>query len=120
VVRAVAGASLLYDLGAGLLLLVFRNAIVERVGLPLAHPIYLQLNALFLCAVGLGYLIPLRDVVAGRAYLWIFGVALKTAGAALFAVEYARAPEGVLLLFGVSDALMASLTLWALFRPTEP
>jgi hypothetical protein len=114
--RAVAIASLVYDLGAGLPLLVFQNAIVERVGLPLAHPMYLQLNALFLCAVGVGYVIPLRNVAGGRAYLWTFGVALKAAGAALFAVEYTRAPAPVLLLFAASDALMAGLTFWALAR----
>jgi hypothetical protein len=119
VIRAVAAASLTYDLGAGVLLLTFQNAIVERVGLPLAHPMYLQLNALFLCAVGLGYLIPLRHVAAGRAYLWIAGVALKTAGAALFAVEYTRAPAPVLLLFATSDAVVASLTLWALIRRSD-
>jgi hypothetical protein len=116
VLRAIAAASLVYDLSAGLLLLIFQNTIVERIGLPLAHPVYLQLNGAFLCAVGLGYVIPLRGGAAGRTYLWVFGVGLKTAGAVLFALQYLRAPLLALLLCGASDAAMAALTLWVLVR----
>ena len=78
-------------------------------------PIHVDLNAIFVTSIGIGYLLPLRDPVRYRAYLWIFGVGLKTAGAAAFLADYwLRASPASFLLFAASDALVAGLTFAAL------
>jgi hypothetical protein len=87
-------------------------------GAPLPDPLlFVRLNAVFLIAVGLGYLQPLRNPDVHRAYLWIFGVLLKGAGAAIFIAEYAAgASPASFLLFAASDGLLAVVTLAALLR----
>ena len=117
----VAGISLVYDLGIGLLLLAATDSIASWFGAPLPNPIlFAKLNGLFLVAVGLGYLQPLRDPERHRAYLWIFGVLLKSAGALAFAIDhYVTGSPRSFLLFSASDGAMALLTLIAL-RKKEP
>jgi hypothetical protein len=87
-------------------------------GVPAPHPpIHVDLNGLFVIAVGVGYLLPLRDPLRYRAYLWIFGVALKGAGAAVFVADYiVRGSPASFLLFAVSDGALAAFTLFALLR----
>jgi hypothetical protein len=81
-------------------------------------PIYADLTALFLIVVGIGYLLPLNHPVRFRRYLWIFGVLLKGAGAALILFDYRyRGAPPSFLLFAVSERLMASLTLGVLLPP---
>jgi hypothetical protein len=119
VVRTIAAISLVYDLSAGLTLLVFRQTVAAIVtplaGLLESAPILVDLNGLFLASIGLGYLLPYRRPTAYRAYLWIFGVGLKTAGAAAFALDYAaRASSLPILVCAFADGLIAALTLAAL------
>jgi hypothetical protein len=119
VLRAVAAISLVYDLSAGLALLLLRTPIVSVVPalaeLLTPAPLLGDLLGIFLSCVGLGYLLPLREPTLYRGYLWIFGVALKTAGAAALGLDYAwRGSPGLMLLFALSDAAMAALTLAAL------
>ena len=64
--------------------------------------IHAKLNAIFLLTIGAGYLLPWRDPVRYRAYLWLMGPVLKGAGAAAF------------LLFAASDGALALWTLAAL------
>lgn len=114
----VAGISLAYDLSVGLVLLVAPGALATWFGARLPDPIlFVRLNAVFLIAVGLGYLQPLRNPDAHRAYLWIFGVLLKLAGSAIFIAEYSsgNAPASFLL-FAASDGLLGLATLAALLR----
>jgi hypothetical protein len=115
---AVAGASLAYDLSVGLVLLVASGTLASWFGVPLPDPIlFVRLNAIFLIAVGLGYLQPLRNPEAHRAYLWIFGVLLKLAGSATFLSEYySGSSPGSFLLFAASDGLLGIVTLVALLR----
>jgi hypothetical protein len=117
----VAGASLVYDLGIGLLLLAATDSIASWFGAPLPDPIlFAKLNGLFLIAVGLGYLQPLRDPGRHRAYMWIFGVLLKGAGAVAFLVDhYANGSPRSFLLFAVSDGTVALATLAALLKKTS-
>jgi hypothetical protein len=118
-IRAVAAVSLVYDLSAGVALLLLRAPITGRVP-PLAtllgpSPVLGDLLGLFLTAVGIGYLLPYRQPLVYRPYLWIFGVALKTAGAAAFLLDYVmRSASPLMLLFAASDGAVAALSLVAL------
>jgi hypothetical protein len=117
VVRAVAAASLVYDISIGVALLFFRDLLQSWFGLPPpVPPIHVDLNAIFVTSVGVGYLLPLRDPIRYRAYMWIFGVALKSAGAIAFIADYlTRGSPASFLLFAVSDGTMAALSRAALF-----
>jgi hypothetical protein len=116
--RAVAAVSLVYDLGVGLTLFFFRELLQIWFGVPAAQPpIHVDLNAIFVSAVGAGYLLPFKDPVRYRPYLWIFGVALKGAGAVAFVLDYLlRGSPASFLLFAVSDGTLSALTLAALMR----
>lgn len=116
--RAVAGISLLYDVGVGLTLFFFRDLLQLWFGVPPPQPpIHVDLNAIFLTSIGVGYLLPVRDPVRYRAYMWIFGVALKAAGAVAFVLDYLmRGSPASFLLFAVSDGTLALVTLAALVR----
>jgi hypothetical protein len=123
VLRAIAGISLVYDISIGIALFLFRPQLQTLFALPAPQPpIHADLNAILVTFVGIGYLLPLRDPVRYRRYLWIFGVGLKYVGAIAFLGDYFyRQSPASLLLFAVSDALVASLTLIALrLRPQAP
>jgi hypothetical protein len=123
VLRGIAAISLVYDISIGIALFFLRPQLQAFFALPAPQPpIHADLNAIFVTAVGIGYLLPLRDPVRYRAYLWIFGVGLKYVGAIAFLGDYFyRQSPASLLLFAVSDALVASLTLAALrLEPQAP
>ena len=122
VIRPVPAISLAYDVTAGACLLFFPQALPTWFAIAIPEPrIFLQLNALFLIAIGLGYALPYRDPVQYRAYLWVFGVGLKSAGAAAFLVDLAwgQGPEAMAL-FAAGDGAMALLSLIALGRDEVP
>jgi hypothetical protein len=112
----VAGVSLVYDLATGLVLLLATDRLASWFGVAVPDPaIFVKLNALFLIAVGLGYVQPLRAPEAHRAYLWIFGVLLKGGGAAVFLADhYLNGSPASFLLFAASDGTLAAATLVAL------
>jgi hypothetical protein len=119
VLRSVAAISLVYDLSAGLGLLLLRAPLGRLIpafaALVGPSPLLADLLGLFLTSVGIGYLLPYRQPVAFRSYIWIFGVALKTAGAAAFLLDYAaRSASPLMLLFAASDGAVAALSLVAL------
>jgi hypothetical protein len=123
VLKSIAAISLVYDVTIGVALVFLRPQLQSLFGLPAPHPpIHADLNALFVTMVGIGYLLPYRDPIRYRAYLWIFGVALKSAGAIVFLLDYAmRGSPAVFLLFAVSDGAVAALTLVALWlTPAVP
>jgi len=112
----VAGVSLVYDLAIGLALLAATDRFASLFGVVVPEPrLFVTLTGLFLVCVGLGYLQPMRDPARHRAYLWIFGVLLKTAGAAVFIGYYAvgNAPPSYLL-FAATDGSLALATAGAL------
>ncbi|HET7218298.1 MAG TPA: hypothetical protein VFJ02_09620 [Vicinamibacterales bacterium] len=115
-VAFIAGLSGLYDGVVGAFLLLAPATLASLFGVPPASPrIFSDLNALFLIAVGLGYYFPCRDPERHRGYMWVMGVFLKGAGAAMFLLDYAwRGSPASFLLFAASDGLLALLTLWAL------
>ena len=120
--RAVAAISLAYDVSIGVALFFFRAQMQTLFALPPPQPaIHADLNAVYVTFVGLGYVLPFRDPVRYRDYLWVFGVGLKYVGAIAFLGDYFyRQSPASFLLFAVSDALVASLTLIALrLNPKE-
>jgi hypothetical protein len=116
--RAVALVSLIYDVSVGVALLVAAPAVARLFGIPLPAPAVLaDTNGLFLTVVGLGYLLPLRDPVRWRAYLWLMGPLLKGAGALIFLRDALfRDSPPAFLLFAACDGTLAALTLIALLR----
>lgn len=118
-VRTIAAISFVYDVTAGLTLLLFPGVLQTWFNVPAAQPpIYVTLNGIFLLSVGVGYLLPYREPVRYRAYLWVFGVGLKTAGALAFGLDYMwRDSPASLLLFALCDGVLATLTVAALTLP---
>ena len=114
--RGIAAVSLCYDLLIGVALFFLREQMQTFFALPPPQPpIHVDLNAIFVTFVAIGYVLPFRDPVRYRAYFWIFGVGLKYAGAIAFLGDYFyRESPASFLLFAVSDALVASVTLAAL------
>lgn len=112
---AVSGVSLAYDVGLGLGLLVAPDALAAWFGARVPDALFVRLNAIFLIAVGLGYLQPLGNPEAHRAYLWIFGAGLKSAGAVVFLSSVvAGASPPAFLVFMATDGGLALWTLAAL------
>jgi hypothetical protein len=123
VLSAVAAISGLYDLFVGAFLLLAPGQLAALFGVPPANPpIFANLNALFLMAVGAGYAMPWRDPERYRGYMWAMGPGLKGAGAVTFVVDYLlRDSPRSFLLFAASDGALALLTLAALLsaRPSR-
>lgn len=116
--RLVAAVSGLYDTVVGACLLLFARQMAASFGSPPpVPPIFGDLNAIFLLAVGLGYWLPYRDPERYRGYLWVMGPLLKGAGALAFALDYAlRGSPPTFLLFAASDGTLALVTLIVLLR----
>jgi hypothetical protein len=114
--RAVAAASGLYDLLLAVALAGGREAIGRWLGVPVPAPlIHVDLNALFAGAIGVGYILPYRDPVRYRGYLWVMGPLLKGAGTGLFVVDHlVRHSPAAFLAFAATDGALALLTLAAL------
>ena len=112
----IAAASGLYDTVVGALLLCAPAWLAARFGVPPASPrIFSELNGLFLLAVGFGYVLPWRDPVRYRGYLWVMGPFLKGTGALAFLLDYTlRGSPRSFLLFAASDGALALITLYGL------
>lgn len=112
----IAAISGLYDCVVGAFLLLGAGALAAAFGVPPASPpIFADLNALFLIAIGIGYYFPYRDPDRYRFYLWVMGPLLKGAGAVAFLSDYFfRGSPASFLLFAASDGTLSLLTLWAL------
>jgi hypothetical protein len=118
----IAGLSGLYDLVVGAFLLLAPGTLASLFGVaPARPPIFSDLNALFLIAIGIGYYFPWRAPFEHRGYLWVMGPFLKGAGAIAFVLDYfVRGSPPAFLLFAFCDGLLALLTLWALIVEDRP
>jgi hypothetical protein len=114
----VAAISGLYDIVVGASLLLFTAQMAAAFGSPPpVPPIFADLNAIFLLAIGVGYWLPYRDPARYSAYLWVMGPLLKGAGALAFALDYFfRGSPKTFLLFAASDGTLAAFTLVLLLR----
>jgi hypothetical protein len=122
VLSTIAGVSGLYDFIVGAFLLLASDQLTSLFGVPPASPpIFSDLNALFLMAVGVGYALPWREPERYRGYMWVMGPGLKGAGAAAFVLHYLwRDSPRSFLLFAACDGALALLTLLALTaRPSR-
>lgn len=119
--RTIALVSGIYDLSVGITLFFFRDLFQSLLGMPAAvPPIHVDLNAIFVTVVGIGYWLPYRDPQRHRGYLWIMGPVLKGAGAAAFILDYAlRGSSAAFLPFAASDGTLAIITLVALIRTSR-
>jgi hypothetical protein len=116
--RTIALVSAVYDVAVGLTLFFFRDLLQIWFGVPAAvPPIHVDLNAIFVTAIGIGYLLPYRDPDRYRGYLWLMGPGLKGAGAAAFLLDYAvRGSPASFLVFAAGDGSLAIVTLVGLLR----
>ena len=116
--RAISFVSFVYDVVVGAALLFAAPAVASFFRIPLPTPAVLgDTNGLLLIAIGLGYLLPWRDPVTWRAYLWIMGPLLKGGGAIVFIRDaVVRQSPAAFLLFALSDGTLAVLTLIALLK----
>jgi len=117
-VRLLCQVSIVYDAVLGLMLLAGQSWIERLTGLAaLNYPVNGQLNGLFALSIAAGYWIPLRGLGGGRLYLWVFGVALKAAGAVLITLRVlALGDPPSFLVFSLFDGLLALWTWQILHR----
>lgn len=118
----IAAVSGVYDLLLGVMMLAGRDGLARMFGTPLPVPaIHADLNGVFLIAIGIGYVLPWRDPVRHRGYLWIMGPLLKGVGATAFVVDHVmRNSPAVFLWFAASDGALALVTLVALLSSRPP
>src|SRR4030095_11158946 len=87
--KSIALFSFFYDVSVGVAMSLGRGLLVDWFGVaPPQPPIHADLNAVFVTTVGIGYLLPFRDPVRYRGYLWLMGPLLKGVGAVVFVLDY--------------------------------
>jgi len=113
---AVAAVSGLYDISLGVAMVAGRSLLAGSFAVPPPQPpIHADLNALFLIAIGLGYVLPWHDPDRYRGYLWVMGPVLKGLGAVAFVLDHLlRGSPPAFLLFAATDGTLALVTLAAL------
>jgi len=118
----VALVSCIYDLSIGIVLLAGKDWLSRTFGVPPPQPpIFVELNAVFLIAVGVGYLLPYLQPDRYRGYLWVMGPLLKGGGALAFVADYyVHASPAAFLLFAASDGAVALVTMWVLLATRNP
>ena len=116
--RALAVIGGVYDLALSVPMIFVPETTARLFGAPAPVPVVnAQLNGLFTLTLALGYFWAAQDVDARRGYLWIAGVFVKLAGAALFIGDhFLRGSPSTFLLFADTDGSIALLTLVALLQ----
>ncbi len=119
--RVISAFSGLYDVVVGAFLLLFTDRMAAMFGSPPpVPPIFADLDAIFLLAIGIGYWLPYRNPSRYRGYLWVMGPLLKGAGALAFVLDsLLRGSPPMFLLFAASDGTLALITLVALLRTSR-
>jgi hypothetical protein len=109
-----------YDLALSIPMLLAPELTARLFGAPQPVPVLnAQLNGLFTLTLALGYFWCALDVEVRRGYLWVAGVFVKIAGAALFIGDhFLRGSPTSFLLFAATDGTIGVLTLVALLSST--
>jgi hypothetical protein len=103
--------------GLGTALLLTRGAVYGRVGLPVPLPFHAQILAVFLIAIGVGFVPAVMDPKRQRPYLWIFGVGVRLAGGGLFLRVWLLGVTGWLVgALAAGDLVLAVLMILALLK----
>lgn len=120
--RALAVIGGVYDLALALPMLMMPEALARVFGAAPPVPVVnAQLNGLFALTLALGYFWCAQDAEARRGYLWVAGVFVKLAGAALFLGDhFLRGSPPSFLLFAATDGSIGAVTLFALMRTSRP
>ena len=120
--RALALIGGVYDLALSIPMLMAPEFTARLFGAPPPVPVLnAQLNGLFTLTLALGYFWCAQDVDARRGYLWVAGVFVKVAGAALFIGDhFLRGSPTSFLLFAATDGSIGLVTLYALMRVSTP
>jgi hypothetical protein len=122
--RALAVLGGVYDLALSIPMMLLPVWTARLFGAPEPAPIVnAQLNGLFTLTLALGYFWCSQDVEARRGYLWVAGVFVKLAGAALFVGDhFLRGSPTSFLLFAATDGSIGFVTLLALLatRSSRP
>ena len=120
--RALALLGGVYDLALAAPMLLAPEFMARVFGAPQPVPVLnAQLNGLFTLTLALGYFWCAQDVDARRGYLWVAGVFVKVAGAALFVADhFLRGSPTSFLLFAATDGSIGLVTLAALLRSSTP
>ena len=120
--RALALIGGVYDLALSIPMLMAPEFTARLFGAPPPVPVLnAQLNGLFTLTLALGYFWCAQDVDARRGYLWVAGVFVKVAGAALFIGDhFLRGSPTSFLLFAATDGSIGLVTLYALMKVSTP
>ena len=111
-----------YDLVLSIPLLFAPEFTARLFGAPAPVPVLnAQLNGLFTMTLALGYFWCAQDPDHRRGYLWVAGVFVKLAGAALFVADHLwRGSPSSYLIFAATDGAIGLVTLGALVKPSRP
>ncbi len=120
--RALAVVGGVYDLALSVPMLLVPELTARLFGAPPPVPVLnAQLNGLFTLTLAFGYFWCAQDVSARRGYLWVAGVFVKLAGAALFIADhFLRGSPTSFLLFAATDGSIGLVTLVALVLSSKP
>ena len=120
--RALAVLGGVYDLALSLPMLFAPELTARLFGAPPPVPVLnAQLNGLFTLTLALGYFWCAQNVAERRGYLWVGGVFVKVAGAALFIADhFLRGSPTSFLLFAATDGSIGLVTLGALVAASKP
>ena len=116
--RALAVVGGCYDLALSIPMLLAPEMMARLFGAPQPVPVLnAQLNGLFTLTLALGYFWCAQNVTERRGFLWVGGVFVKLAGAALFVGDhFVRGSPSSFLLFAAADGSIGLITLLALLR----
>ncbi len=119
--RALAVLGGIYDLALSFPMMLIPELTARLFGAPPPTPVLnAQLNGLFALTLALGYFWCAQDVEERRGYLWVAGVFVKLAGAALFIGDhFLRGSPSSFLIFAATDGSIGVVTLWALIRTSR-
>jgi len=105
----------IYDIVLGIVFGLFYVPVYQAYGVELPnHPGYVQLPAMFILSIGIGFLFVCRDPVRNRAVI-VLGSLMKLAFSAIgIGYWYVGTIPKIFIPFAIADVVFLFLFLWAL------